>query len=145
MIYSALGVGISGAIFFTIHSFAKPPPRTMTKEWQEATNEYLRVCPSTFVPGHPSNIRSPRDPILSMVFPAKTTRVKVTFRVNQQNHRASAWNQKIRVGGWTVDYYRETRATLYCCRYHGDKADLLFVNIIEDLNGLPADLSCIGR
>lgn len=30
-------------MFLFIHSFAKPPPRTMTKEWQEATNEYLKV------------------------------------------------------------------------------------------------------
>ena len=44
MAYAAVGVAVSGAIFYTIHAFAKPPPRTMTKEWQEATNEYLRVC-----------------------------------------------------------------------------------------------------
>ncbi|KPI34346.1 Cytochrome c oxidase polypeptide 5, mitochondrial [Cyphellophora attinorum] len=43
LIYSAIGVAISSALFFTIHSFARPPPRTMTKEWQEATNEYLRA------------------------------------------------------------------------------------------------------
>lgn len=40
-LYTAIGVGASAAIFFFIHSFARPPPRTMTKEWQEATNEYL--------------------------------------------------------------------------------------------------------
>jgi Cytochrome c oxidase subunit IV len=43
MLYAAIGVGVSAVIFFTIHSFAKPPPRTMTKEWQEATTEYLRA------------------------------------------------------------------------------------------------------
>ena len=42
-LYTAGGVGISVALFFIIHSFARPPPRTMTKEWQEATNEYLKV------------------------------------------------------------------------------------------------------
>jgi len=42
MWYTTIGVAISGALFFTIHSFARPPPRTMTKEWQEATNEYLK-------------------------------------------------------------------------------------------------------
>ena len=26
-----------------MRAFARPPPRTMTKEWQEATNEYLKV------------------------------------------------------------------------------------------------------
>lgn len=33
----------SAAIFGTIRYFANPPPKTMTKEWQEATNEYLKV------------------------------------------------------------------------------------------------------
>lgn len=28
---------------YAVRSFARPPPRTMTKEWQEATNEYLKV------------------------------------------------------------------------------------------------------
>ncbi|EXJ93703.1 cytochrome c oxidase subunit 4 [Capronia coronata CBS 617.96] len=41
-IYTATGVGIAAALFFGIHAFARPPPRTMTKEWQEATNEYLK-------------------------------------------------------------------------------------------------------
>jgi hypothetical protein len=42
-IYTAAGVAISGVVFFGIHSMARPEPRTMTKEWQEATNEYLKV------------------------------------------------------------------------------------------------------
>jgi Cytochrome c oxidase subunit IV len=42
-LYSAIGCAISVALFMFIHSFARPPPRTMTKEWQEATNEYLKV------------------------------------------------------------------------------------------------------
>ncbi|KAK5211655.1 Cytochrome c oxidase subunit 5B, mitochondrial [Exophiala xenobiotica] len=41
-IYTAAGVAISAVLFLIIHSFARPPPRTMTKEWQEATNEYLK-------------------------------------------------------------------------------------------------------
>lgn len=32
----------STVIFFGVHSLSRPPPRTMTKEWQEATNEYLK-------------------------------------------------------------------------------------------------------
>ncbi|KAL4778251.1 cytochrome c oxidase subunit IV-domain-containing protein [Aspergillus varians] len=31
---------VSVAIFYAIHAFAKPHPATMSKEWQEATNEY---------------------------------------------------------------------------------------------------------
>ncbi|KEF54906.1 cytochrome c oxidase subunit 4 [Exophiala aquamarina CBS 119918] len=41
-LYTMAGVGISVALFYAIHSFARPPPRSMTKEWQEATNEYLK-------------------------------------------------------------------------------------------------------
>lgn len=42
--YTALGIGISLALFSTIRLFAKGSPSTMNKEYQEATNEYLRVC-----------------------------------------------------------------------------------------------------
>merc|ERR1712230_267030 len=42
-LYAMIGVAISGGLFFSIHAFARPPPRSMTKEWQEATNEYLRA------------------------------------------------------------------------------------------------------
>ncbi|KAG5288073.1 cytochrome c oxidase subunit V [Histoplasma ohiense] len=35
-------LAISSVIFFTVRSFAKSPPKTMTKEWQEATNEYAK-------------------------------------------------------------------------------------------------------
>jgi len=32
------------AVFFTTRMFASPiRPRTMTKEWQEATEEYMKV------------------------------------------------------------------------------------------------------
>ncbi|EAL91550.1 cytochrome c oxidase subunit IV family protein [Aspergillus fumigatus Af293] len=33
---------VSLALFYVIHLFAKPKPKTMTKEWQEATNEYAK-------------------------------------------------------------------------------------------------------
>jgi len=36
-------VGVSGVIFAIIKYFSRGPPRTMTKEWQEATNEYMKV------------------------------------------------------------------------------------------------------
>lgn len=42
-LYTGIGVAVSAALFLLVHSFARPPPRTMTKEWQEATNEYLKV------------------------------------------------------------------------------------------------------
>lgn len=36
-------IGVSGVIFGIIRHFAGPPPRTLTGEYQEATNEYLKV------------------------------------------------------------------------------------------------------
>lgn len=36
-------------IFYAIHAFARPLPRTMSKEWQEATNEYAKVCIFRFI------------------------------------------------------------------------------------------------
>ncbi|KAG8931526.1 Cytochrome c oxidase subunit 5A [Tulasnella sp. 419] len=32
-------VGVSGILFLTLRAYAAPPPRTLTKEWQEASNE----------------------------------------------------------------------------------------------------------
>jgi cytochrome c oxidase subunit 4 len=42
--YTAIGVGVSFAVFVAIRMFAGPAPSTMNKEYQEATNEYLKVC-----------------------------------------------------------------------------------------------------
>jgi len=42
LLYTLIGVGASAAIFGTIRFFARPAPHTMNKEWQEATNEYLK-------------------------------------------------------------------------------------------------------
>jgi hypothetical protein len=39
-----LGVGASGVLFGTARFFARGKPATMTKEYQEASNEYLKVC-----------------------------------------------------------------------------------------------------
>ena len=41
--YTAVLVGVAGTIFAITRQFAGPAPRTMTKEWQEATNSYLKV------------------------------------------------------------------------------------------------------
>ena len=41
--YTVLGVVASLVIFLATHHMANPPPGTMTKEWQEATNEYFKV------------------------------------------------------------------------------------------------------
>ncbi|KDR69311.1 hypothetical protein GALMADRAFT_256153 [Galerina marginata CBS 339.88] len=36
---TTLLVGAAGVLFYTLHHFAAPPPKTLTKEWQEASNE----------------------------------------------------------------------------------------------------------
>lgn len=42
--WSVMGItGVCCVVFFIIRLFARGPPSTMTREWQEATNEYLRV------------------------------------------------------------------------------------------------------
>lgn len=38
-----IAVGISGVIFLLIRSQAGPPPGTMNQQYQEMTNEYLKV------------------------------------------------------------------------------------------------------
>jgi len=42
--YTALGVAVSFVLFCLIRMGAGPAPSTMNKEYQEATNEYLKVC-----------------------------------------------------------------------------------------------------
>lgn len=42
-IYTLVGVLAAGALFVGTRSFARGSPRTMTKEWQEASNEYFKV------------------------------------------------------------------------------------------------------
>ena len=47
--YTMLGVAVSFALFLVIRSFAGPAPGTMTKEYQEMTNEYLRVMQALLI------------------------------------------------------------------------------------------------
>jgi cytochrome c oxidase subunit 4 len=35
-------VGVSFVTFYAIRLAGRPAPKTMTKEWQEASNEYLK-------------------------------------------------------------------------------------------------------
>lgn len=62
--YTALAVGVSFALFAGMRSFAGPAPHTMTREWQEASNEYLKVR------RHPLNLHLTRA-LLTYQFRAK--------------------------------------------------------------------------
>ncbi|KAI1851654.1 hypothetical protein JX265_010737 [Neoarthrinium moseri] len=42
-LYTFIGVATSFVIFATMRMFAKPPPSTMTKEYQEASNEFVKA------------------------------------------------------------------------------------------------------
>ncbi|KAI1495849.1 cytochrome c oxidase subunit IV [Biscogniauxia marginata] len=41
-LYTAIGILTSFVIFASIRAFGGQPPSTMNKEWQEASNEYLK-------------------------------------------------------------------------------------------------------
>jgi cytochrome c oxidase subunit 4 len=41
--YTVIGVTVAMLIVWGLRSSARGPPPTMTKEWQEQTNEYLKV------------------------------------------------------------------------------------------------------
>ncbi|KAL8773908.1 MAG: hypothetical protein Q9209_001338 [Squamulea sp. 1 TL-2023] len=41
--YTMLGVGVSGVLFLIIRAFARPPPKTMTAQYQAQSNEYLKA------------------------------------------------------------------------------------------------------
>jgi cytochrome c oxidase subunit 4 len=49
--YTALGIGASLAVFIVIRLLAKGSPGTMNKEYQEATNEYLKAQNSEPISG----------------------------------------------------------------------------------------------
>lgn len=41
--YTMYGVVASGLLFYFTRVFAGPQPKTMSREWQEASNEYMKV------------------------------------------------------------------------------------------------------
>jgi len=53
---SVLGlIGVAAVLFGVLRSHAAPPPKTLTKEWQEASNEYAReqnLNPITGISSH---------------------------------------------------------------------------------------------
>lgn len=77
-------VGISCAIFGFIRYFAKGSPSTMTQEYQEATNEYLRVCATLHCLHDATNTRiRDKTSSQSLVFLPKDTSARVWFNLDQ--------------------------------------------------------------
>jgi len=106
--YVMLGVGASGVLFGTARFFARGQPATMTKEYQEASNEYLKVCynlgeesgryfATTRVrrgveAGHDANRTSyyrARRSSLSLVSPPRATSVSVWSRASRRANRCA--------------------------------------------------------
>lgn len=79
-----IGVVISAGIFALVRYFARPPPRTMTKEWQEATNEYLRVREqhNCFHVRLVTNVTRAKTPSPSLVSAAKDTLERVRSKAD---------------------------------------------------------------
>jgi hypothetical protein len=95
--YTGIGVAVSAVLFLSVSTFARPPPRTMTKEWQEATNEYLKVSLGGVILTSALLIscrkkRSTR----STVSAAKVTRARATCRASLQRLKASVWRPRSR-------------------------------------------------
>lgn len=88
--YTAVGIAVSAVLFYGIHSFARPPPRTMTKEWQEATNEYLKVSLDGVI-GEGALLTSSRknESTPYTVSAAKVTKARVSCRASLQKLKVS--------------------------------------------------------
>lgn len=91
-------------VFYAIHYFAKPMPKTMSKEWQEASNEYAKVSVTQggiyMAEGFPSSrgllsigcshlcLYSPRRSTPSTASAPSTTRARASCRaLPPRSHR----------------------------------------------------------
>nr|POF17561.1 cytochrome c oxidase polypeptide 5, mitochondrial [Quercus suber] len=116
-LYTMIGVGAAAVIFGVTRSFAREPPRTMTKEWQEASNEYLKVR------GIPTRRRTSS---LSLVYQVRVTmasvwcraspvlhkRTKVTlFAVRNRKAYSATWQE------WVGDVVPEASFPCVDCRF----------------------------
>lgn len=105
--YTTIGVAVAVTIFFLVHSFARPPPRTMTKEWQEATNEYLKVWFIRRFVGYFVVLitRRENESTRFTVSLAKATQERDMYKASLPSHRASRLSQ-------TMNRCRFTRSAM---------------------------------
>jgi hypothetical protein len=125
--YVMLGVGASGVLFGTARFFARGKPATMTKEYQEASNEYLKVCINfgkgcsrnlaitraqcRVEEGHDANHithNRARRSSLSPVSPPRATSVSAWSRASQRANRCATFG--IRANERNVVEYPVERA-----------------------------------
>lgn len=88
-LYTGAGVAFSAVLWLTVHSFARPPPKTMTKEWQEATNEYLKVSSIEHRDASILTHCRGNESIPFTVSAAKATRARVSCKASRRNHKES--------------------------------------------------------
>lgn len=97
--YVSIAIGISFVLFAMVRSMARPPPKTMTAEYQEMTNEYLRVRHNPLAPlsGRFQMLDIEYFPLAnilcavrtktwnqSQVYPQKATKAKAWCKVNRE-------------------------------------------------------------
>lgn len=101
--YTIIGLLVSFGLFAFARAMARPPPRTMTQEYQEKTNEYLRVrlphlitsIASNFHPPHSIGQKSKlltlstyraKTSSQSLASPPRVTSVRAKCKASLQSH-----------------------------------------------------------
>jgi len=79
-LYTLYGIGAALGIVLIVRQFAREPPPTMTKAYQEQSTEYLKVCSFTFSSLHAS----------SLLPSVRIFGKRLTF---SHTHRVKTWNQ----------------------------------------------------
>lgn len=152
------------AVFYAIHFFAKPMPKTMSKEWQEASNEYAKVSisgcsrPVARLPGSRGSFLwsgcshncsySPRRSTPSTASVRRVTRAQASSRaLPPRSHRwigSPIGNEQgvdIGVGrGWDSSHAHWDSED----RYSGYAASIDARHVISGFDGTPSNvgLSC---
>lgn len=112
---------------------ARPPPRTMTKEWQEATNEYLRVRDSPLpIDGTSMLIRHrPRKPTPSTVSAVRTTKARALYSRNLRRHKGSVLSLMNRLfeGIVLLCVVQATKSRGDHCSYHANGGSAFCVHM----------------
>jgi hypothetical protein len=101
LLYTAIGVLTSFVLFTTTRLFARSPPATMTQEYQEESNEFLKVrffisrlhyssYDMNMSSTNPPHYRT-KEPSLSLVSPPRDTRARArSSRLRRASKRTIA-------------------------------------------------------